>query len=135
MINLKLEVIRFSNEDVIATSAMLGPLSGQLGWFFIPTSQYGDGSLGGDYVQFGGRFGDYSGGAYNITNIYDVSGNAQGDRAEIGPDADGYFDETGVPVFLYPTLANVAKETYDAFSYGDGQYYSNGVNYFESYWQ
>ena len=132
MIDLKLEVVHFANEDVIATSA--GPLTGKSGSFYIPSGQYNSGALGGNYVQFNGTFGDYSAGGYNITNI-------SGAAVESGDERDGlmsggsyYFPDVKITVDM-SDLAPIAKQYYDAFSYSNGQYYSNGVSYYEQYWQ
>ncbi len=133
MINLKLDVIRFSNEDVIATSAMLGPLSGKTGSFYIPSSQYNGGSLGGEYVTFNGTFGDYTGSGYNITNANGFAVDSD-ERDGLMSGGSYTFPDVGVTVDM-SDLAPIAKQYYDAFSYGDGQYYSNGVSYYESYWQ
>ncbi|MBR0466314.1 MAG: hypothetical protein IJJ40_02325 [Clostridia bacterium] len=139
MINLKLEVIRFSNEDVIATSAIGGgigggsvaSLTGKKGGFYIPSSQYNGGSLGGEYVTFQGTFGDFDGSAYNIIDPY---GFAVDVDERDGLMSGGSVVFYGVTIDM-SDMAPIAKQYYDAFSYGDGQYYSNGVSYYESYWQ
>lgn len=130
--NPELKIIRFASEDVIATS--LGPLSGLKGGFYIPSSLYNGGSLGGNYVEFQGTFGDYDGSAYNITN-------ANGFKADVNNDRDGLtsggsytFPDVGITVDM-SDMAPIAQQYYDAFSYGDGQYYTNGISYYDQYWQ
>ncbi len=135
MIDLKLEVIRFANEDVIATSSLIGALTGKPGSFYMPTSQYSGGALGGDYVYFNGTFGNYDGNVYNITSPYGFVSDTESNRAALAPGGGDYtFPDEGVTV-PGSILGNIAKQHYDAFSYSDGQYYSNGVSYYESYWQ
>lgn len=132
--NPELKVVRFDNEDVIATS--IGPLTGTSGMFFIPSSQYGDGSLAGNYVYFNGKLGDYSDGSYTITDISGAYGNADSDRNFFIPPA-GYFENEGVtlkPEDMY-LIQLWGSKTYDAFSYGNGQYYTSGVSYYENYFQ
>lgn len=136
--NLKLDVVRFVNEDVITTSG--GPLSGKSGFFYIPTSQY-TGSISGtpsEYVQFWGTLGNYNGSAYVIDDISGAHGGADSDYDVVMAKSyhDGYvwFEELGVPVD--PTdFMPIAQQGYDAFSYGDGVYYTNGLSFYDQYWQ
>ena len=133
--NATIEVALFSSEDVIATSLGLGPLSGLTGLFYIPSGQYGDGSLPGNYVEFGGTLGKYKGGAYNITNIYGAKGNVDEDKAILDSVQNGMVD-TGMGFSIPASVfENIAKQTYDAFSYGDGKYYTNGISYYTAHWQ
>jgi len=128
--NPELKVVRFGADDVIATSG----LTGQIGLFYIPADQYSGGSFSGDYVQFDGTFGNYNGSAYEITNIHGATGDVDGDRAGLMTSAPMYvYPDTGVPV---PASVRepIAKQTYDAYSYGGG-YYSNGSSYYDIYFQ
>ena len=130
----KLQVVRFASEDVIATS--LGPLSGMTGLFYIPASQYsGTYSGSGNYIGFNGTLGNYSNGAYEITSINTVETGVDDQKARLESRQSGM-----VPMpegFPMPAsfFENLAHQTYDAFSYGNGVYYTNGVSYYESHWQ
>ncbi len=137
--NPEIKVALFASDDVIATSLALGPLSGTVGTFYIPTGQYGGSYTGtaGNYIEFSGTLGSYSGGAYNITGIYGAKGGVDEDVDTIQNVVDGkiYFPELagyGIPA---DELAPIAQHLYDAYSYGDGNYYTNGVSYYESHWQ
>lgn len=129
--NPELNVIRFASEDVIATS--FGPLSGLTRSFYIPSSQYNGGSLGGDYVTFNGTFGDYDGSAYNITNASGFTVDVD-ERDGLTSGGSYTFPDVGVTVDM-SDMAPIAQQYYDAFSYGDGQYYTNGISYYDQYWQ
>ena len=131
MVGLKLDVVRFANEDVIATSA--GLLTGKYASFFIPSAQYNNGALGGDYVQFNGTFGEYSAGNYNITNVHGAAVDSENERADLS--SGGSVVVHGVTIPASPEMETFAKQYYDAFSYGDGLYYTNGVSYYDQYWQ
>ncbi len=133
--NPELKVVRFANEDVIATS--FGPLSGTNGLFYIPAGEYsGTYSGTGNYVEFNGTLGNYSGGKYEITNIYNATADIDPDRSVLVSKQTGmvFMPGTGTPVPA-SVLETYAKQGYDAFSYGGGKYYTNGVSYYESYWQ
>ncbi|MBR0277596.1 MAG: hypothetical protein IJQ50_03955 [Clostridia bacterium] len=128
--NPELKVIRFGADDVIATSG----LTGMTGQFYIPASQYSGGSFTSDYVRFDGTFGAYNGSAYEITGIYGVEGDDENDREGMMAQGGHYFPGPGV--FVPPwDLSPIAKQTYDAYSYDGGTYYSNGVSYYETYFQ
>ena len=136
--NAELKFMSFSSEDVIATSGMPGPLSGTTGLFYIPSGDYSGSYSGtGNYVEFSGTFGNYSGGQYEITNIYGAKAGVDDDKANIDSVQNGmvYFADVGVSVPAEPYIANIAKNAYDAYSYGGGTYYTNGVSYYESHWQ
>ncbi len=133
----ELQVVRFAADDVIATSG-LGALSGENGLFYIPASDYtGSYSGTGNYVAFNGTFGSYNGSAYEITNIYGAEAGIDDDKALLESVTNGmvYFADMGVSVPADPTMMNIAKNAYDAFSYGNGVYYTNGTSYYESHWQ
>ena len=136
--NPELKVVRFANEDVIATSfGPLPSLSGRNGLFYIPAGDYsGTYSGTGNYVQFNGTFGPYRGGSYEITNINGATADVDPDRSVLVAKQTGivFMPGTGTPVPA-DVLENIAKQGYDAFSYGNGQYYTNGISYYESYWQ
>lgn len=132
--NMKLDVCRFSNEDVIATSFGVGPLTGtKNAMFYIPSSEYGDGTFPGNYVYFQGNFGGYNGAAYEITNISGAK-SGDSDRNALLPPA-GYFEDEGVTIDPSDMwfIELVASKSYDAYSYG-GNYYTNGVNYYTTYY-
>lgn len=127
--NPELNVIRFASEDVIATSALLG-LSRS---FFIPSSQYSGSSFSSDYVEFYGTFSSYNDGIYGISNI---SGAKAADNDEMDQlKSGGAVVVHGVTLPVNPTMKTMANQYYDAYSYGDGQYYTNGISYYDTYWQ
>ena len=133
----ELKVVRFVSEDVIATSAMLGPLSGTNGLFYIAAGDYSGSYSGtGNYVEFSGTFGSYNGSAYEITGIYGAKAGVDDDKANLDSVSGGnvYFADMGVTVPA-SFLAPIAQQTYDAYSYGGGSYYTNGISYYESHWQ
>lgn len=130
---LKLEVVRFASEDVIATSA--GPLTGMNGLFYIPTNSYGGTYSGsGNYVEFSGTFGQLGGSGYEITGINGAKAGVDGDREGLMSSNGTYFPELGITI-PNTAMAPIAQQAYDAFSYGNGQYYTNGVSYYDQYWQ
>ncbi len=136
MSSADLQVIRFNSEDVIATSGM-GPLSGTSGMFYIPAADYsGSYSGSGNFVQFNGTLGSYSGGNYLITNIYGAEAGVDSDKESLESVINGniVFPDVGITVPA-TALEPLARQTYDAFSYGNGQYYTNGVSYYETHWQ
>lgn len=131
----KLQVVRFASEDVIATSALLGPLSGKTGTFYIPVGDFGGSYSGsGSYVEFNGTLGNYTGNGYEITGISGARGVPTSDVDGLKSGGSYYFPDMGVTVDM-SDMAPIAKQTYEAFSYGNGVYYTNGASYFESYWQ
>ena len=136
--NPELKVVRFGADDVIATSGLLGALSGQSGLFYIPAGQYSGAYSGsGEYVEFSGTFGDYDGSNYAIGNISGAKGGVDGDRNGLitASSNENALIDLGVG---YPIPASVlvptAQQTYDAYSYGGG-YYSNGQSYYDIYHQ
>lgn len=133
--NPEVEVKLFSSEDVIATSAP-GPLTGMTGLFYIPASQVSGGPYSGNYVQVSGQFGNDIGGAYKITNITSIEDNVDADKANLDSIQNGnvYLPDVGItiPASLFE---NIAHQTYDAFSFADGQYATFGVSYYELHWQ
>ena len=135
--NTELKVIRFGADDVIATSLMMGPLSGSSGLFYIPASQYSGGSFSGEYVEFNGTFGDFDGSAYRIDGINTVSSPPETDRAGLitaSGNENGFVDlGVGYPLPA-SVLIPIAQQAYDAYSYGGG-YYSNGQSYYDIYRQ
>ncbi len=136
--NTELKFVSFSSEDVIATSGWLpGTLTGQSGFFYVPAAQYSGTYTGtGDYVEFSGTFGNYNGSAYEITGIYGAKGSVDSDKNHISSKQGDmvYFDDTGVSVPAF-VVANFAKSGYDAYAYGNGQYYTDGVSFYDKYWQ
>lgn len=127
--NMKLDVCRFSNEDVIATSGFLP--STITGLFYIPASDYDGGSLGSSgYVSFNGNGGGYdsAAGGYLITDIYGAYLDTDNER-------DDLINKGGEMAAFVPAsfFEGLAEKTYDAYSYG-GNYYTNGVNYYTTYY-
>ena len=132
--NAEFKVIRFSNEDVITTSNFAGPLSGKTGLFYIPSSQYQGGALGGDYVAFNGTLGNYDGSAYRIDNPYGFYADTSDERSGLTAGGTIYIPELGITV-PSTTMKPLAETAYDAFTYDNGTYYTNGVSYYDQYWQ
>ena len=132
--NPELKVVRFGADDVIATSGLLGALSGTVGTFYIPAGQY-SGSVnepGGNYVEFNGTFGNYDGSNYAIDNIYGAKGGVDDDRNSL-VSGSTYIPELGITL-PSTVMENMSKNAYDAYSYGGG-YYSNGQSYYDIYHQ
>ena len=125
--NPEIEVLRFSSEDVIATSG--APVV--TGLFYIPSSQYSGGSFGTDYVAFNGNIGAYDAGAggYKIDNIYGAYGDTDDER-ELLVSGGGSMLGVTIPGSFWN---NLAQQSYDAYSY-NGNYYTNGVNYYTTYY-
>ena len=127
----EIKVIRFSSEDVIAASSSL---TGSPGLFYIPSSQYSGYSGSADYVEFNGTIGSKSGVGYLIENIYGAKGDDSDDRAGVMSGGSVYFPEFGNTVDM-SHMEPIAQQTYDAFRYDDGRYYTNGISYYTAYWQ
>lgn len=129
--NPELKVVRFANEDVIATSGIL-PTNGQ---FFIPINQFtGSYSGTGDYVRFDGSFVNNGSGSYQISNISRAEGYSAEDREGLHiVNGKFYLPEMGFWMTANEGFINISKQSYDAFSYGDGNYYTNGVSYYENW--
>lgn len=123
----EIKVIRFSSEDVIVASSSL---TGVLGLFYIPASQYSGNPDSSGYVEFNGTIGSKSGDRYSIQNIYGARDVDPEDRAALM--SGGSYWTIGV---LIPesVMESTAKQTYDAFSY-DGNYYTYGSSYYDQYW-
>ncbi|HAL63495.1 MAG TPA: hypothetical protein DCO93_03505, partial [Clostridiales bacterium] len=81
---------------------------------------------------FNGTFGNYDGSNYAIGNISGAEANS--DREGLMSGGSYTFPDAGVTVDM-SHLAPIAQQAYDAYSYGDGAYYSNGTSYYELYWQ
>lgn len=126
----EIEVLRFSTEDVIATSG--APIVTKL--FYMPTDQFQGGLSGSDYVQFEGVMGAYdsAAGGYRITDVYSP---ALADTDEVNGLMSGgtlYIPELGITI-PSTALAPIAQQAYNAYSYNGG-YYTNGVTYYDMYW-
>ena len=133
-----IKVLRFASDDVIATSALpMGPLSGTTGLFYIPASSFNGAYSGtGNYVQFSGILGPYSGGAYEITGITGATAGVDDDKANLDSIQNGGVYLPGVGITIPASFfEGVARQTYDAYTYGDGKYYTNGISYYETHWQ
>lgn len=132
--NAELKVIRFASEDVIATSGWFdGPLTGKTNGFFNINT--GDG-----YYQFGGTVGQYNGSVYQINGISNYHSIPASDIAPLtagpnGTEGNGmsYFSDVGVTLPA-SILTNSAQNGYEA-TYSNGTYYTDGLSYYENYWQ
>lgn len=124
----EIKVIRFSSEDVIVASGLVG----SSGFFIIPSSQYSGYSASGDYVEFNGTIGSHSSVGYLIENISGVRDAEDIDGLMSG--GSYTFPGAGVTVDM-SYLAPIARQSYDAFRYDDGKYYTNGNSYYDRYWQ
>ena len=129
-VNPEIEIVRFSSEDVIATSG--APISTKL--FYIPTTDYMGDLSGSDYVQFEGVMGGYdsAAGGYRITDVYSP---ALADTDEVNGLMSGgtlYIPELGITI-PSTVMAPIAQQAYNAYSY-NGEYYTNGLTYYDMYW-
>lgn len=127
--NPELKVVRFANEDVIATSL-----------YYAPASFFGGNE--GDTAQFTGSIVGYDDEAKgwlipsdSISNV--TFGKAQ-DRdyliqAVANPNGSVYFEDYGVPV-PSSVIINIigAANTRDTYEY-NGNLYTKGANYYELY--
>ena len=128
--NPEIEVLRFSGEDVIATSGTLLPAN-VTGLFYIPAADYNNGSLGtSGYVSFNGTGGVYNSaaGGYLITDIYSAYLDTQNER-------DDLMTKGGEMAAFIPAsfFEGTAKNTFDAYYY-NGDYYTNGISYYNMYY-
>lgn len=127
MTDLKLDVVRFSNEDVIATSLYYATAAAF-------NSAFGT-SYTSDYVQFNGSMTGYSdeaGGRY-VTNVYGVS-EADNDEMEgLMSGGSVYLPDVGITI-PSTVMAPIAQQAYNAYSYNGGLY-TKGATYYETYWQ
>ena len=131
--NAEINVIRFSSEDVIATSGP-GPLSGTTisGGFYLP--------VGDVFHGASGTFGNYSTslGAYQLLDYSEtgeILNQADIDRLILASQNPTGMIDSGmgypIPASVY---ANIAKNTYPIYSYNNG-YYTIGKTYYETYSQ
>ena len=118
----EIKVIRFSSEDVIVASSSL---TGVYGSFYIPSSQYSSG-----YGEFNGTIGSHSDRGYLIENVSGAKAADSDERDGLMSGGSGSF--VGVPIPA-SVMESMARQYYDAFSY-DGQYYTNGISYYDQYW-
>lgn len=124
--NPELKVVRFNADDVIATS--IGALTGKTGLFYVDNGN-------GGYDSFNGEFGEFNASLYEITGLYAWEYNVGGDRDRLISAKNGgmvYMPDVGYPIPA-SVLAQNAPQTYDA-NLDSGVYYSNGVSYYEQYW-
>ena len=45
-----------------------------------------------------------------------------------------YFADLGITVDM-SSMAPIAQQYYEAYSYGNGDYYTYGLSYYDRYWQ
>lgn len=129
--NAELKFMSFSSEDVIATSGII-PTRGQ---FFVPIDQFTGSYTGtGDYVRFDGSFVNDGSGSYQISNITGAEGNSADDRNGLHiVNGKFYLPELGFWATADEGFIGITKQSYDAYTYGDGTYYTNGVSYYENW--
>ena len=113
----ELKVIRFSSEDVIATSL-----------YFMSAADYNAAhgtSFDTPYVWFNGSMTDYdpSISSWRISDIRNVDGMTEEDKGFI---VGTYFEDMGV---YFPGVGGIS---YEAFNYNDGLY-TKGASYSELY--
>ena len=128
--NPEIEVLRFSGEDVIATSGTLLPAN-VTGLFYIPAADFNGGSLGNSgYVSFNGTGGVYNpaAGGYLISNIGTAYVDNQNERNDL-------ITHGGEMAAFIPAsfFEGTAKNTFDAYLY-NGDYYTNGISYYNMYY-
>ena len=111
---LELKVVRFSNEDVIATSG-----------YFINSASFTGASYSEPYVHFYGEMGSYDDEAKGWI-IYGANSDSGVSEEYI----NGYINDisTSNPSTAYALGNNL----YDAYLY-DGNYYTKGASYYELY--
>lgn len=114
----KIEVVRFANEDVIATSL-----------FFMSAADYNAGmgtNFDTEYVWFNGSMStanyDAAKASYEITDVHYLEGVSEDDLGFI---RGMYFEEIGV---YFPGHGGASYEAYVS----DGRVYTKGVSYTES---
>ena len=132
--NPEINVILFSNEDVIATSGAIGTLfSDRL--FYIPFAEYGGTVSGsGAYVEFRGDFTNNGSGSYLISNINSAQAVPESDVTNLTTPGHAYLPDVGITINSN-AMAPIAAQAYTA-SYSNGSYYTNGVSYYDQYgWQ
>ncbi len=129
--NPEINVILFSNEDVIATSG----IEPTLGLFYLPTENFAGSYTGtGDNVEFNGYFTNDGSGNYLISNIYGAKAGVDYDMSLLTSPQSGLVFINGTPIPA-AVIENIAKTTYVVTSYDNGVYYTNGRTYYENYWQ
>lgn len=125
--NPEMKVVRFANEDVIATSlyyASAADFNSAFGTNFTS-----------DYVEFNGSMTgfDSAAGGWYVSNVYGAQ-EADSDSME-GLKSGGsiYLPEYGITI---PSTAAepIARQAYSTYSYNDGLY-TKGATYYELYWQ
>ncbi|MBO4693395.1 MAG: hypothetical protein J5659_03255 [Clostridia bacterium] len=125
--NPELKVIRFASEDVIATSL-----------YYAPSAAFNainGTSFTSDFVEFEGSMTSYdpAAGGYSVSNIYNVKA-ANNDDID-GLKSGGSWVVPGVGITIdMSSMAPVARQSYNAYSY-EGGLYTNGVTYYDTYWQ
>ena len=126
--NPELKVVRFANEDVIATS----------GYFMSATdfnSLYGT-SFTSDYVRFNGYmtgYDDAAGGWAVAPNLASATNAANDEIEGVMSGGSYYFADFDVTVDT-THMAPIAQQHYGAYSY-EGGLYTKGASYYELYWQ
>ena len=126
----EIKVIRFSSEDVIVASSSLTGLRRS---FYILSSQYSGYSGSSDYGVFNGTIGSKSGDRYLIENVSGVKDANPYEREGVMSGGSYYFPDEGVTVDM-SHMEPIARQYYDAFSYDGQNYYTNGISYYDQYW-
>ena len=124
--DLELEVVRFADGDVIATSLYYAPSAAF-------NSVYGT-SYSSNYVQFEGSMTNYdsTAGGWYISNVYGAAAADDDEMAGLKSGGAMYFPDVGITIPM-SHMAPLAQQAYDAYSYNDGLY-TKGATFYESYW-
>lgn len=125
--DFEIKVVRFSSDDVIATSLYYAPAAA----FNSVTG----GSFTSAYVEFEGTMTGYdsdAGGWYVA--------NPRGAKAASDDDMDGlksggtiYLPDVGITI-PSTVMEPIAQQAYDSYEYNGGLY-TKGATYYEAYWQ
>ena len=125
--NFELEVVRFSSDDVIATSL-----------YYAPAAAYNaatGASFSSDYVEFEGSMTAYdsaAGGWYISPHSYAQAADPD-DVDGLKSGGSHYIPEVGITIDM-SSMAPLAQQAYDAYGY-EGGLYTKGATFYESYWQ
>ena len=123
MSNPELKVVRFGSDDVIATSL-----------FYLAAGQFAGYEGSSPYVEFEGVMRPNGDGTYQITNITHTAGVDQDTVDGVTSGGSIYLPEFGITIPA-TAMEPIAQQTYDAYAYSEGTYYTHGATYHELYWQ